>query len=318
MNRPWYMNPGLWLTGIFWAGIGLFWTVVSALGRRRQRRRTAKELDAAQKAFAAVSLDLEATELNARTVPEDSRYGGMLLERYRGFHDRYVELAAENDRLSGLSPRQLHRKEHRRAVEAFREQATELDRLDDSVAAANTFLNRQHGWQDAWDLQAAPLREDLRRLETLGGLQEADRAALLSFRTEAEAELDRVGAELVAEQIGPDDALDRIGVQRARLTELLERAAEDSVQGFASGASERSTLEDEFRRTRARSSRSRSGSILDSVHEPGHYWTVGAYSAGRQSGRQKVRRARSAKSSSSTGYGRSGGSFSGSGSSSRF
>ena len=233
-------------------------------------------------------------------MPEDSRYGGMLLERYRGFHDRYVELAAENDRLSGLSPRQLHRKEHRRAVEAFREQATELDRLDDSVAAANTFLNRQHGWQDAWDLQAAPLREDLRRLETLGGLQEADRAALLSFRTEAEAELDR------------------IGVQRARLTELLERAAEDSVQGFASGASERSTLEDEFRRTRARSSRSRSGSILDSVHEPGHYWTVGAYSAGRQSGRQKVRRARSAKSSSSTGYGRSGGSFSGSGSSSRF
>ena len=54
-----------------------------------------------------------------------------------------------------------HRREHREAAAALRAQTAELDGLDDAIGAANALLNRHPGWPVAWDLQTAPLREDL-------------------------------------------------------------------------------------------------------------------------------------------------------------
>lgn len=248
-----------------------------------------------------------------------------MLERYRTFHDRYVELARQADTLSTVDPQTLHRKEPRETARRFAEEAQALDRLDDVVAHASTFLNRQTGWQAGWDVQTEPLRDDLQRIaggEGSGpeGIATEARAALESFRREAETELDRLGAQLEAESITPDEALDRLSGLRTRLTGLLEQYAAASTAGFAASEEERSTLQTAFDRSRRSSSRAHPGSILDSVYEPGHFWTMVSFSRGYSSGRERVETARSAasSSSSSTGYGSSGGSFSGSGSSSRF
>lgn len=322
MNRPWYRHPALYglagLTAVFGAG-----TVLVVSWNRGQHRRQARaDLQRGREAFSSVTLNLEATELHARTVPADSRYGAMVLERYRTFHERYVELARQSDALSGVELQTLHRKEHRSAARTFADEAQALDRLDDVMAHSSTFLNRQTGWQTGWDVQTEPLRVDLQRIaagedSSPQGISRQARVPLESFRKEAETELDRLGAQLESASITPDEALDRLSELRSRLTGLLEQQAASAASGFATSEKERSTMQTAFDESRRASSRSHPGSILDSVHEPGHFWTVVAFSQGYSSGRSTVETARSSA-SSSTGYGSSGGSFSGAGSSSRF
>jgi hypothetical protein len=344
MNRPWYREPGLWIAGgiaVAGGGIAVGATVAVRAGHRR---RTREALEHGQAAFASVSMDLEATELNARTVPAGSRYGAMVLEKYRTFHDRYVQAAAENDRLAGVDEKKLHRREHREAVARFALTAQALDELDDTVVESNTFLNMQHGWPQAWDRQTTPLREDLAEIDRLdgtgvgtgmggspadGGDEDDDQddgalaptavAPLRSFRIEADQELQRLGASLAGGSVSPDDALDALGALRSRLTGLLEDAAQAGIAAAATSDSERELMEQALEAERERASR-RPGSILDTVHQPGWFWTTVAFNHGYRTGVDNVTQAReeAAQSSSSTGYGAYGGSFSGAGSSSRF
>ena len=325
MNRPWYRHPWVWIL----TGLGVLMVGGTAVGvandRRTKRRRAQADLERGRTAFSSVTMDLDATELNARTVPEDSRYGAQVLERHRTFHDRYVRLAEQNDRLAGLDAKVLHQKEHLTAAREFADEAQALDQLDDVVAHSNTFLNRQSGWEAGWDAQTAPLRADLERIAArdVGAAQDSMPddlawAPLESFRIEAEGELDRLGGQLQTQQISPDDALDRLAALRERLSGLLDRHATAVAGRFAKTSKERSTMDREFERARRAEARTYQGSILDSVYSPGHFWTVVAFSRGYSSGQSSVESARAAASSSSTGYGSSGGSFSGAGSSSRF
>ncbi|MGM7669604.1 DUF5129 domain-containing protein [Microbacterium sp. A93] len=325
MNRPWYQHPGLWVGGIIVVVMGGIFGGAVAAGRKKQQQKAQADLDRGNRAFANVSTDLEATELNANTVPEDSRYGAQVLERYRTFHERYLVAARENDRLSGVPAKKLHAKEHRQAITAYRETTEELDQLDDTVASTNTLLNKYPGWPEAWDLQTAPMREDLGQIDGLvsgqSKLMAAQLAPLRSFQPEAERELERLGAGLQTGDLSPDDALDGLAALRARLTELLDQFSTAQINSFAKTDAERSTLEQEMQRERNRASR-RPGSILDTVHQPGWFWTATAYHIGFSSGQSSVvhtrEQAASASSGSTTGYGSSGGSFSGAGSSSSF
>lgn len=325
MNRPWYQHPGIWFGGALMVIVGGLVGGAVAAGRKKQRKTAQAELDRGNRAFANVSTDLEATELNVNTVPEDSRYGAQVLERYRTFHERYLVAARENDRLSGLPEKRLHRKEHRQAITAYRESTEELDQLDDTVASTNTLLNQYPGWPEAWDLQTAPMREDLGQIDELVSGQSkltADQLTpLRSFKPEAERELERLGAGLQTGELSPDDALDGLAALRSRLTELLDQFSTAQINAFATSDAERSTLEHQLSQERARASH-RPGSILDTVHQPGWFWTATAYTVGFTSGQSSVVQAReqaaASSSGSTTGYGSSGGSFSGAGSSSSF
>ncbi|WP_313821696.1 DUF5129 domain-containing protein [Citricoccus sp.] len=325
MNRPWYRHPGLWVGGGVLVVIGGIVGGVSVASRNTRRQKAQAELDRGNRAFANVSTDLEATELNAHTVPDDSTYGAMVLERYRTFHERYLEAARENDRLSGLPAKKLHRKEHRQAITAYTKQTEELDQLDDTVGSTNTLLNKYPGWPEAWDLQTAPMREDLEQIGELvtgqSQLTAVQLTPLRSFRPEAERELERLGAGLETGQLSPDEALDGLDALRIRLTGLLDDYAKAQINAFATSDAERQTLQGELDRERNRASH-RPGSILDTVHQPGWFWTATAFHLGYSSGQSHVVTAReqaeASSSSSSTGYGSSGGSFSGAGSSSSF
>ena len=90
------------------------------------------------------------------------------------------------------------------------------------------------------------------------------------------------------------------------------------MAAFGKDDAERELLRDELRSHRG-PARSARGSILDSALPADAYWTVVAFTTGHQAGERSVQDHRQAQSSSSgTGYGSSGGSFSGAGSSGRF
>ena len=324
IGRPWWQAPELWF-GAGIVGVAGGGAAAAALAsRRRRRRRTADLLAEARTHLTSVTLEMDATEVNASTVPEDSPHAAALMERFRGFRRQALDASAELDRLEALPERSLHRTEHARAAEDVRDRARELDRLDDAVAAANTFLNRHPGWPAAWDQQTAPLRADLDAVGTLAssvgsaGPVRSAVAALESFRAEAQDRLEALGADLQDERLTPAAALDELDALRRRLTGLVSALADAEVAAFGKDEAERELLRDELRTHRG-PARSARGSILDSALPADAYWTVVAFTTGHQAGERSVQDHRQAQSSSSgTGYGSSGGSFSGAGSSGRF
>lgn len=323
--RPWYQNPVVYLGagGVALAGGGI--GAGLAYHRRTLRKQTRSNLEASRTHLTNVTMDMEATEVNASTVPTDNPYGAALMERFRGFKQRSIDLTEELESLEAFDRKQHHKADIVRRASRLKTEAQTLDALDDTIGAANTFLNRHPGWEDAWDLQTTPLREDLDGAEQL--LDDLDSSvhgspaaqALSSSVTSMRQRLTALGAELSEQRTTPEKALDELDWMRQDFTDRLDALAEAQIDAYAKTSKERVAMRrsmDDQRRTRRPG---RSGSILDTTHDSGFYWRVWSYSAGYNAGRSSVDESRSSSSSSSgTGYGSGGGSFSGSGSSGRF
>lgn len=327
IGRPWHENPALWAglgaTGI---GLGAAGTAVACavmVPPRRRRKKALADLAAARTHLASVTLEMEATEVNASTVPTADPRGALLLERFRGFRERSLDATRELQRLDAV-PEEEQRSEGFAAASAELRASTEaLDGLDDAIGAANTLLNRHPGWQDAWDLQMAPLREDLDAVDELD-LKDADDdevaaalSALTSFRVEAARRLESLGAELETERLTPSAALDDVDALRRALTDRLDRLAEAVITAAGKDRTERRLMRADLESSRGTRRRA-PGSILDSVDGGSGYWSVPSFDAGYEAGSKSITSSRHTDSSSGTGYGSSGGSFSGSGSSGRF
>ena len=325
INRPWYQDPFIWFLGgaaVVLAG-GIWITVVLV---RRNRLKTNRELIAAgEKSYASVSMDLEATELNAHTIPETSRYGAKVLEEHRTFRTRYNMATELGNTVRAFTEKDLKRAKARKPVEEFAELAAALDGIDDVIADANTLLNLGPGWQAAWDRQARPLLEELDNLEDLFEKDKtagsATAAALLAFRTQCRRRLQATAAGLADGTVTPDAALDVLRNCGQELAELLKNHSETVIEKAAKDSSEKKLMRDALEEERTRTRHYRNGyrpGILDAAY-PNYFWSVASFNAGVQTGTSKIESARSSASSgSSSGYGASGGSFSGSGSSSRF
>lgn len=325
INRPWYQDPFVWILGaaaVALAG-GIWLTVVLV---RRNRLKTNRELIAAgEKSYASVSMDLDATELNAHTIPETSRYGAKVLEEHRTFRTRYNLATELGNTVRSYTDKDLKRAGARKPVEEFAELAAALDGIDDVIADTNTLLNLAPGWQAAWDRQAVPVLEELDKLEDLfekdktGG--SATAAALLAFRTECVRRLKSAAAGLADGTVTPEAALDVIRDSGRELADLLKNHSETVIEKAAKNSSEKKLMREALEEERTRTRRYRNGyrpGILDTAY-PNYVWSVASFNAGVQAGSSKIESARSSASSgSSTGYGAGGGSFSGSGSSSRF
>lgn len=323
VGRQWWQNPALYLgaaggaLAVGGAGVG------RTVHRRSLRRRVARDIEAARKHLTNVTMDMDATEVNASTVPLDDPHGEALLERFRGFKQRSIDLTGRLDELEQVPEKKRHQTAHLKEAESVRREASELDSLDDAIGDANALLNRHSGWEDAWDRQAAPLVEDLTAADELRGTLPHDvrdspaALALDSFVRQTRDDLEGLGARLTAESLTPGEALDELDRLRRELTERLDELAEAQVDSYAKTESERSAMRSSMRAERRKPGRARSGSILDVTHDTGFYWRVWSYNAGYSAGRSSVQSSRSS-SSSGTGYGSGGGSFSGSGSSGRF
>lgn len=322
IGRPLHEEPGLWFGagGVAVGGAAAAAAVIAT--RRSQRRKAEADLDAARTHLTSVTMDWDATEVNASTVPTDDPFGARLMERFRGFHQSTLDATRRLEDLDAVPPGRRHAKSFRKDAGSLRDDVAELDRLDDAIADANTFLNRLPGWEDAWDRQAGPLRSDL---DHVGDLREhldgvagaaAPLGALESFRTEALGELESTGAGLTERRVTPQAALESLDRLRRRLTDLLEQVAQ--AVSLAQDDSDDTRLMEEGLDEHRRRPRDARGSILDAGDGWRTYWTITSFDAGYRAGVSSVESSHQSSTGSGTGYGSSGGSFSGSGSSGSF
>jgi hypothetical protein len=321
IGRPWYLSPAAFITGGVVAVLGLGGAGTWVGVRAWRRRKFAEAFASADKSYSSVTLSLDETELNASTIPEASSYGGLVLERWRSFRAQHREATALRGRLSSMSPRERSRSTSLKAARRYEELAQTLDGLDDAIADANSILNLDSRWHTAWRRQADELLGQLDGVQAMLG---ADRTsgtpesakALKSGAALARDEVERLGARLERRSITPEAALDGLKVQRERMGSLLERHAEAVIDEHAKNRRERELMQRKLDASAQswRTSHRTQGSILDVAYPQLPVVSIVSFTSGISAGYSAVDSARS----SSTGYGGSGGSFSGSGSSSGF
>ncbi|WP_426225946.1 DUF5129 domain-containing protein [Pseudarthrobacter sp. DSP2-3-2b1] len=324
INQPWYRSAAFvitaWVTGALAAlGAGA-WFIVRAVTRAGSR----KEVERGDRSYASVSTDLDVTELNASTIPEDSRYGSSVLEKHRTFLNRYNAATELSNRVHALTPRALSRRSSLKLAREYADAAAELDALDDVIADSNALLNRGNTWPTAWDRQLAPFRNDLAGLEQLlnkrnGQGDSATAAALRSFRDQSIRDIEHWTAQLADGTITPETALDRLRDARTHLSTLLKSHAETVIEGFAKTEREAKLMRKEMQEAQEgldHRRRTYEPSILGTVYPSYYFFSVPVFNSGFNTGVGSVNAARGG--GGTTGYGSSGGSFSGSGSSSSF
>ena len=326
INQPWYRSTAFLVAA--WtsvaaavAGAGT-WLIV----RWRTRVSSRREMARGDASYSNVSMDLQITELNAGTIPEASRYGSTVLEKHRTFMAKYNTATGLANQVHALSPRGLSRRPNLKLVRSYADAAAELDALDDVIADTNALLNRASAWAPAWDRQLAPYRADLAAIEQMlskhhAGGDSATAAALRSFRDQSHRDIERWTTEIGDGAITPETALDRLRDARTHLSELLKNHADTVIDGFAKNEKEAALMRGEMESAQAGSKakygRSYEPSILGTVYPAYYFFSVPTFNSGFTTGVSSVSSARGGG-GSTTGYGASGGSFSGSGSSSSF
>lgn len=323
MNRSFLQGPlaTVVLFGLAFSVIGGAW---AWFGTGYSRARKAREARAAgDRSMANVVRDYDETEIHARLIPAESRYGGAVLAEFGRFTTGFRELTELGNRARSIPERRYTSPSALATLAAYQHRAESLDALDDVIADTATLLNLDSTWPQAWDRQTEPLREDLARVEPLLSrtLQPAARGteqgqALREFTSQALADLQRMRGEIETRALDPDDALDLLRGIRDELSRHLDRLSVAVARHLKSRG--RAAMSGAMRRERG--SVTTPHTIIDVSSPPQGWFTVASFQTGYTQGHQEAQRAESQSSSGSTaGYTpSSGGSFSGSGSSSRF
>ena len=289
-------------------------------GTRRQRK--CREARAAgDRAMANVVRDYDETQIHANLIPEESRYGGAMLSRYKEYTDSFRELTELGNRAKGLPENSYASPDALSTQTEYQETAESLDTLDDVIADAAALLSLDLAWPEAWERQIATLRADLEGVEPLLSttLPEESRGLpagqeLREFASQSLAELDELRAGLDRRTTAPDDALDALRIMRDQLTGHLDTLAGDVARTFSEDEDEQDTMKSAMRQSRVRSE----PTILSTTDSMWYWSTIHSFNTSYTSGVQQVESSRSSSSSGSTSGFSSGGSFSGAGSSSRF
>ncbi|MCC9145992.1 MULTISPECIES: DUF5129 domain-containing protein [unclassified Arthrobacter] len=325
INQPWYASDGFIGASVV-GGVAVLAGAGVGVGVRRHRgAKNTKLLNEADAAYSSVTRDLEATEVNAQTIPSESTYGAKVLEQYRTFRTRYNAATRQNNAAHDLPAKDLRKRSSTAVIEDYADAAMELDGLDDVIADTNSLLNKAHGWERAWDRQVAPFEADLAKLDDLLDSKEGQKdsstaAALVAFRGRVRQDVQTWAAELSEGSINPETALDRLRDARSELSDLLKNHSETVIAGYAKNDKERDLMREALEKKGARRPGSREGyqpSILDTAFPYYAFYTVGTFNTGLETGTTEISSARG-ESSSTTGYGSTGGSFSGAGSSGSF
>lgn len=145
--------------------------------------------------------------------------------------------------------------------------------------------------------------------------------ALRSFRDESLREIEGWTAALSEDKFTPEEALDRLYAARTRLAGLLQEHAATVINGYAKDTREAQLMRKEMFSSDGQRGHGRrrtyEPSILGAVYPSYQFFSVATFSSGLDSGVSSVSAARGGE-GGTAGYGSTGGSFSGSGSSSGF
>jgi chromosome segregation ATPase len=246
------------------------------------------------------------------------------LEKHLTFLDRYKAATQLSRRVHALTPAKLGHRQSLKLAREYANAAAELDALDDVIADTNALLNRGSTWRAAWEHQVAPFRKDLEGLDELlsehhGQGDSATAAALRSFRDRSRQDLEQWSAELADGALQPERALDRLREARTQLSSLLEDHAATVIAGFAKNEREAEVMRNKMETARKGTKNHRrppQPNILGTIYPSYYFVSVPMFTSGLDSGVSSVTASRGG--GATTGYGSTGGSFSGSGSSSSF
>ncbi|CED91663.1 Signal peptide protein, YSIRK [Actinomyces succiniciruminis] len=173
----------------------------------------------ARRHFTQVTTDYDATQIRAGTIPADNAHGAQVLARFAWFEERYAELVRLFSDFGSPRGAQWFMGSRRRCAQKLAASAKELDRVDDLIASASTFLTLGPGWEEVWENEQGPVREDLGSYAALcASVAFSTQRAKVSFDVAPDRDLvrerrDRLAAmtsELVSGDLTPLAALDEL------------------------------------------------------------------------------------------------------------
>lgn len=202
-------SPGAVVGGA--VGLGAIGAAIFYGRRASGRKKYGAEMTQANAAYTSVTMDLQVTELNAKTIPSSSRYGGKVLHYWDEFAARYRALTEKKATLDALSKAQQAKKTSIDLARQFRAEATDLDSVDDLIADTNALLTMNSGWSEAWHRQSGLLLAELQgipemlaRPVTVGSPETA--AVLRTVVTEIPQAIEQWGASLAGRSVTPEQA----------------------------------------------------------------------------------------------------------------
>ena len=201
------------------------------LRRGVSARRMAQE---ARRAYSRVTYDYEATELQARLVPEVESRGARVMADYRWLRDEYEDLTRSWQDLGSPRGTQWFEPGMFARVTELERRSAVLDSTSDVIVSHAAFLTLSSRWERIWQDEQRPVLEDLDLLLDL--CQWIDSYAFTPYSTVEARELVRahhqrlseMTAELSAGLLQPSAALDELAWIRAdvrRSANVLEWTA---------------------------------------------------------------------------------------------
>ncbi|QHO90124.1 DUF5129 domain-containing protein [Actinomyces sp. 432] len=239
-----FMSLAAALTLLAW----MFWSRHEARDAYRQARRH----------FTRITTDYDATQIRAGTIPADDAHGAQVLARFAWFEERYAGLVRMFRDFGSPRGAQWFMGGRRRHAQKLADSATELDKVDDVIAAASAFLTFGPGWDKAWENEKGPVREDLASYaELCTYVAESTRLANVSFDVESDrawirSREDRLAAmtfDLVLRRLTPSAALSELDTIAADVHHRCETLARRALAADTSslGRERLSRYEDDRR-----------------------------------------------------------------------
>ena len=128
------------------------------LWRGLSARRMARE---ARRAYSRVTYDYEATELQARLVPEGEVRGARVMADYRWLRDEYENLTRSWQDLGSPRGAQWFEPGMLGRVTELERRSAALDSTEDVIVGRAAFLTLSSRWERIWHDEQRPVLEDL-------------------------------------------------------------------------------------------------------------------------------------------------------------
>lgn len=331
LDRPWWRHPGAILPALAAVGAAVIWVISLLAMRRSSRRRVDEALPRYEDVLAMRLL----TDSAARSLPDHSPYAQAALRD----HETYLQELSTAEELHARLPAPSQRgwawglKAAQRSVaKDFHRTVTSLDAADDAIIATHDLLHRIGGWRESWEQELQPLRDSIDALdgslfsgEDVSAREAAAAADVRELGGTIALELESLTADLVADRIDPDSALERLDTLTRELSAAVARLRDGRISHLAADDDEREVLHDaaeDVEDTGYRSVRGRRHQLEHgSAGSADLFWSLSPvlwYSSWHHDSDTALETHRNPPSSSGSSSGFSSGGFSGAGSSSRF
>lgn len=219
-----------------------------ALKRRLRKRREKKaKLNSARQiladtrqAYTSVTEKWEQTEEAAQFIPEDSKYGKILLDRYNRFKQDYYRVAEFMQSIGSISEEELAALPDNPKMREAYGVIMNLDELDDTIINSSNLLFMGAQWESAWAKQVSALTVRISSLEDEANQTGKDEVVekVRALRDACKQETEELAGKLRDKSATPDVALARLDEFDQQLRDLSMDIARAKIAQAAESKSQ--------------------------------------------------------------------------------